>query len=136
MNSVILKAATRILSGFVLVLSIYLLWRGHHLPGGGFIAGLVAATGFALMILSEGPGLIRNSLPIRPQQMMGSGILVAILAGVVGIMHDNPFLTGIWWPRDTAVIGTPLIFDVGVFLIVLGAILTILVALEENAHDR
>lgn len=136
MNSVILKAATRLLSGSVLVLSIYLLWRGHHLPGGGFIAGLVAATGFALMILSEGPGMIRNSLPIRPQQMMGLGILFALAAGLVGIVYDRPFLTGIWWPRHTAIIGTPLIFDLGVFILVVGAILTILVALEEDAHDR
>ena len=49
MNSVILKAATRIIGGIVFMFAVYLLWRGHHDPGGGFIAALVASTGFALI---------------------------------------------------------------------------------------
>ena len=51
MTSVILKTATRLVGALVLVLSVYLLWRGHHAPGGGFIAALVAATGFALSLI-------------------------------------------------------------------------------------
>ena len=62
MNSIILKAATRLLSGIVLVFAVYLLWRGHHAPGGGFIAALVAATGFALVALAEGQNNVRRGL--------------------------------------------------------------------------
>ena len=132
MRSVILKAATRLLSGLVLVLSIYMLWRGHHEPGGGFIAALVAATAFALMGLSEGPAAVRNGLRIRPQYLMAAGMLLSMSAGGIGIFYQQPFLTGLWWPSHSALAGTPLLFDIGVFLVVLGAILTVLLALEES----
>jgi multisubunit Na+/H+ antiporter MnhB subunit len=116
----------------VLVLSVYLLWRGHHAPGGGFIAALVAATGFALVVLAEGPGVVRRGLRIRPQYLIGAGLALSMGAGLVGMIRQQPFLTGIWWPSTSAVAGTPLFFDAGVFLVVLGAILTVLLALEES----
>ena len=132
MNSIILKTATRLVSALVLVLAIYLLWRGHHAPGGGFIAALVAATGFALVTLSEGPQVVRTGLRIRPPHMIGAGFGLALGAGIPGMLAQQPFLSGIWWPPDKAIIGTPLLFDMGVFLVVLGAILTVLLALEES----
>lgn len=132
MTSVILKTATRLVGALVLVLSVYLLWRGHHAPGGGFIAALVAATGFALVVLAEGPGVVRRGLRIRPQYLIGAGLALSMGAGLVGMIRQQPFLTGIWWPSTSAVAGTPLFFDAGVFLVVLGAILTVLLALEES----
>ena len=132
MNSVILRSATRLISGLVLMSSVYLLWRGHHLPGGGFIAALVAATGFALMVIAEGPAAVRRGLRIGPQYLIAAGLLVALGSGSAGLVGRQPFLTGLWWPRQAALVGTPLIFDVGVFLVVLGAILTVLLALEED----
>ena len=132
MTSVILKTATRLVSALVLVLSVYLLWRGHHAPGGGFIAALVAATGFALVVLSEGPRVLRRGLRIRPQYLIGAGMGLSMGAGLAGMMRQQPYLTGIWWPSANAVVGTPLLFDLGVFLVVLGAILTVLLALEES----
>ena len=131
MNSVILKTATRILSGIVLVFALYLLWRGHHLPGGGFIAALVAATGFALAALADGPGAVRRGLFVTPQQLIATGMMAAVCAGVLGVVDSRSFMSGLWWPDGNAVIGTPLLFDTGVFLVVLGAILAVLLALEE-----
>jgi len=132
MTSVILKTATRLIGALVLVLSVYLLWRGHHAPGGGFIAALVAATGFALVALSEGPGVVRRGLRIKPQYLIGAGLVLSMGAGLIGMMRQQPFLSGVWWPSTSAVAGTPLFFDTGVFLVVLGAILTVLLALEES----
>ena len=132
MNSIILKAATRLLSGIVLVFAVYLLWRGHHAPGGGFIAALVAATGFALVALAEGPNTVRRGLYVAPQHLIGVGIGLAMCSGLLAVLQDKPFLSGIWWPPHNALIGTPLVFDLGVFLVVLGAILTILLALEDT----
>ena len=132
MTSVILKTATRLIGALVLVLSVYLLWRGHHAPGGGFIAALVAATGFALVALSEGPGVVRRGLRIKPQYLIGAGLVLSMGAGLIGMMRQQPFLTGVWWPSTSVVAGTPLFFDTGVFLVVLGAILTVLLALEES----
>ena len=133
MNSVILKSATRLLSGLILMLSVYLLWQGHNAPGGGFIAALVATTGFALVALTEGPDAVRNGIRIKPQYLIATGMLLAMGSGIAGMIQGRPFLTGIWWPANTDVvwIGTPLIFDIGVFLTVIGAILTVLLALEE-----
>ena len=130
MNSVILKAATRLISAIVMMFAVYLLWRGHHAPGGGFIAALVAATGFALVALSDGPGTVRQGLFVAPQYLIGAGLALVLFAGGAAMMGGEPFLTGIWWPPGSAVVGTPLLFDVGVFLVVLGAILTVLLALE------
>jgi multisubunit Na+/H+ antiporter MnhB subunit len=66
MQSYILKAATRLLVGLILVFSVYLLFRGHNAPGGGFSAALVAATAFALFAIAEGPGPVYQALRIDP----------------------------------------------------------------------
>ena len=130
--SIILRAATRLLSGIVLMVAVYLLWRGHNAPGGGFIAALVASTGFALVVLSEGPAVVRQGLFVRPPQLIGIGLTMAIGAGMLAVIQSQPYLTGIWWPKPSPWIGTPLLFDTGVFLSVLGSVLTVLFALEET----
>ena len=132
MKSIILKTATRLLSGIVLVFAVFLLWRGHHAPGGGFIAALVAGTGFALVALAEGPASVRRGLSVSPQFLMGFGVMLAVCSGIPGMIGDHPFLTGVWWPIENPSVGTPLVFDAGVFLVVLGAILTVLLELEES----
>jgi len=133
MRSVILTTATRLLVGLILVFAVYLLWRGHHLPGGGFAAALVAATGFALFALAEGPGAVRRALRVEPRQVTAAGLALALAAGLVGRLAGEPFLTGIWWaPAKDLVLGTPLLFDVGVFFVVLGSVLTLVLALEES----
>ena len=133
MQSVILKTATRLMVGLILVFAVYLLLRGHHEPGGGFIAALVAGTGFALFGIAEGPGKVRRAIRLRPATIALSGLSLAIIAGLPAVFASRPFLTGIWWNLGTKLsVGTPLIFDIGVFLAVLGAILAILLALEES----
>jgi len=132
MKSVILKSASQLISAIVLVFAIYLLWRGHHAPGGGFIAALVAGTGFALILIAEGPDRLRQGIMVSPQHFIGLGIGMALSSGFWALFQNKPFLTGLWWPSDDVAIGTPLLFDAGVFLTVLGCILTVLLALEEN----
>jgi len=132
MKSVILKSAAQLVGAIVLVFAIYLLWRGHHAPGGGFIAALVASTGFALVLIAEGPDRFRQRIMVAPQHLIGTGIGLSVGAGFMALFQNKPFLTGIWWPPNAAILGTPLLFDSGVFLAVLGCILTVLLALEEN----
>ncbi len=133
MQSVILSTATRLLVGLILVFAVYLLWRGHHLPGGGFAAALVAATGFALFVLAEGPAAVRRALRADPRQITAAGLAMALAAGILPLLWAEPFLTGLWWtPEAGPALGTPLIFDAGVFLAVLGAVLTLVLALEEH----
>jgi multisubunit Na+/H+ antiporter MnhB subunit len=132
-QSVILKTATRLMVGVILVFAVYLLIRGHHKPGGGFVAALVAGTGFALFAIAEGPGEVGRAIRLRPATIACSGLSLAIFAGLPALFASRPFLTGIWWNLGPELsVGTPLIFDIGVFLAVLGAILAILLTLEEN----
>jgi len=137
MPSLILKTATRLLVGLILTFSIYLLLRGHNAPGGGFAAALVAGTGFALFVFAEGATVVRQAIRIAPQKLALGGVGLALGSGLAGFSAGRPFLTGIWWiwekgqPSELA-IGTPLFFDVGVYFAVLGAILTLILALEEN----
>ena len=137
MPSLILKTATRLLVGLILNFSVYLLMRGDNAPGWGFAAALVGGTGFALFAIAEGPAVVRGALRIPPQKIVLSGLSLALVSGLVALVVDRPFFTGIWWIREgrqapTLAIGTPLFFDIGVFLAVLGTILTLILALEEN----
>ncbi len=137
MSSLILKTATRLLVGLMLTFSVYLLLRGHNAPGGGFAAALVAGTGFALFAIAEGPAVVRRAVRIAPQRIAMGGLGLALVSGLVALLIGRPFFTGIWWiwekqQASKLAIGTPLLFDVGVFFAVLGTILTLILALEEN----
>ncbi len=137
MRSVILKTATRLMVGLIMIFAAYLLLRGHHEPGGGFAAALVAGTGFALFAIGEGPVKVRQAIRLRPTLISMSGLGIGALSGLPAALTGKPFLTGIWWSigRPGGVqfdIGTPLIFDIGVFLAVLGAVLSMILGLEEN----
>ena len=137
MQSLILRTATRLLVSLILVFSVYLLLRGHNSPGGGFSGALVAGTGFALYIIAEGAGAVRQAIRIDPRRLIVFGMALALISGAIGLLAGAPFLTGLWWTladltEHAIVVGTPFFFDVGVYAIVLGAILTILLALEEE----
>lgn len=132
MNSIILKTATRLMIGLMLVFAVYLFLRGHHEPGGGFSAALLAGTAFSLFAITDGPDQVRKAIRIRPSAMAMTGLALAAGAGLPALFTGKPFLTGIWWETPAFSAGTPLLFDLGVFLAVLGAILSMLLALEEN----
>ena len=135
MESFILRVATRLLVGLILVFSVYLLFRGHNAPGGGFSAALVAGTAFSLFAIAEGPKAVRQALQIDPLVLVALGLLVAMGSGLIAALSGRPFLTGLWWVFKTGAnalaLGTPLFFDIGVFLVVLGTILILVLKLEE-----
>ncbi|MFP3981334.1 MAG: Na+/H+ antiporter subunit B [Desulfobacterales bacterium] len=135
--SLILRTATRLLVSMILVFSVYLLLRGHNAPGGGFAGALVAGTGFALYIMAEGSASVRRAIRIDPRRLIVFGMGLALVSGLIGMFAGKPFLTGLWWTiaeinGKQILVGTPLFFDIGVFAIVLGTILTLIIALEEN----
>lgn len=135
MRSLILSAAARVLFPLLLLFSVFLLFRGHNEPGGGFVGGLVAATAYALLALTGGTEAARRLLPARPQLLVGVGLLAALAAGVVGLAAGRPFLTGLWGDMLLPVVGkpgTPVLFDTGVYLTVLGVVLLILFTLQEE----
>lgn len=136
-DSIILATAARYLAPLMVLFSFYLLLRGHNEPGGGFVGGLVAAVAFALYIVAYDVRQARHMLRVQPQTLMGTGLLIALLSGVPAVLQDTPFMTGFWLKQQVPVIGkvgTPLVFDVGVYLLVIGIVLTILFALAERSE--
>lgn len=137
MPSVILSTATRILMPMLLLFSAFILFRGHNLPGGGFIGGLVASATFILHSYAYGVKNTRVLLRISPRMLVGAGLLVALGSGCVALFIEKPFLTGQWGEvqmgsDEILHLGTPIFFDVGVYLVVIGAVLTIILSLAEG----
>ena len=136
MNSLILRTATSLLQAVLLLFSVFLLLRGHDLPGGGFIGGLVGAAAIALYALAFGAPRAARMLRASPRILFGVGLCAAVAAGLAAGLASLDFLTGLWWIFDLGPfevkLSTVLLFDVGVYLVVVGTILTMLFALEER----
>lgn len=135
MSSSILRTAARVLMPLLLMLAIFLLLRGHDEPGGGFVAGLVIAVAFVLRILAEGAAAARRALLVDPWRLLGAGLLVALGSGLIPVAQGRPFLTACWMAVGPAAwqlaLGTPLLFDIGVCLVVIGVVLTMTFNLAE-----
>lgn len=139
MNSVILATVSRLLTGLLLVFSVFLLLRGHNLPGGGFSGGLVAASAFVLFAFASGFPAARRLLVLGPRVIIGFGLVVAIVAGLAGNVAGLPFLTGLWDQTPLPVVGklgTPLLFDVGVYFAVLGVTTLIVFSLGDDGGEE
>ncbi|MCC2595068.1 Na(+)/H(+) antiporter subunit B [Pusillimonas sp. MFBS29] len=126
MSSVIFRVGSTVILPFALALSLYLLWRGHNEPGGGFIGGLIAAAGYACYALPRGHTALRKVLPIDSLQLLSLGLGAALISGVAGLMERAAYLTHAWTEIGGVALGTTLLFDIGVYLTVIGAILTFL----------
>ncbi len=115
--------------------SLFLLVRGHNLPGGGFTGGLVAASAFVLQALAYGHKNAAALIPCSPQLIIGSGLLVAVLSALLSTTQGLPFMTGVWGETAYPVIGqlgTPFFFDLGVYLVVFGVIILIAFSLADT----
>ena len=134
MTSLIFKTASRFLLIITLLFSIWVLLRGHNAPGGGFIGGLIGSSGFALYLLAHGPLALRKIIKINLASLLALGLLFAMSSGLVALLQDKMFLTGVWSHLGfiNIQIGTPIVFDIGVYLVVLSSVLMIMLALEES----
>ncbi|WP_029214588.1 Na+/H+ antiporter subunit B [Kallotenue papyrolyticum] len=134
MKSLILRTATRLLTTLLLLFSIFLLLRGHNEPGGGFVGGLMAASAFVLYSIAFDPSAARRALRFEPTVLIGAGLLLALLSGLVGVARGLPFMTGVWGtlPGLMVELGTPLVFDIGVYLTVIGVTTSIILTLAEE----
>ena len=135
-SSLILRSAGHFLLPLLLIFSLFLLLRGHNEPGGGFIAGLVAAAAISLYLFSMDIHAARKALWLDPRDLIGGGLMLAVLSGVPGIFQGKAFFSSLWWPLELPLLGTiklstPLFFDIGVYLVVVGVVLTIVLNLAE-----
>ena len=139
MRLLILRTTAYLLIPLLLMFSLFMLLRGHDAPGGGFIGALLAAHAFALYMLAfDSAEILRITRGIHGRQLIGIGLVTAVASAVLPMLAGRPLQTGLWITLhlsgdEELHLGTPLLFDAGVYLTVLGAALTLLVELEEDA---
>lgn len=134
MNSLIFRTAAPAIAAVMILFSVIVLLRGHNDPGGGFIAGLIAASAIALVGMSLGVGAVRRLLRVNPIVVAGFGVMVAVFSGLLSAFAGVPFLTGLWLPAH--LFGTPGLFDIGVYFTVFGTVTAITLALEDSGEGE
>lgn len=137
MDSVILKTAIRFLLPLLLLSSVFLFLRGHNEPGGGFVGGLVASGAIALYAMTYSAAAARQVVRVSPRVLIGSGLLISLSSGMAPLFLGRPFLTGLWAKTTTSGLGelhlgTPLLFDLGVYCVVTGVTLVFIFSLLEE----
>jgi multisubunit Na+/H+ antiporter MnhB subunit len=132
MKSIVLRIAANYLKSLLVILSVIVLYRGHNIPGGGFIGGLLAASGYIIYMMAYGAKITLDKMWIKPFGLMALGLLIALGSGLVGPAIAEPFMTGLWFSVAGLKLGTPTLFDVGVYFTVIGVMLVIMIAIFEN----
>ena len=135
-----LRVATRLLVPVCLLFAVFVLLKGHQTPGGGFVAGLVAAIALIAHRMAYGRASLRHMLRVRERTLIGVGLLLALVTGLGPTLLGRPFLTSrfgylplpgtderVEW---TTVLG----FDLGVFLVVLGVVLAMINAVSRESE--
>lgn len=136
MNSLIFSAVTRYLSWAMLAMSVYILFRGHDEPGGGFVGGLVAAMALGILALSDGVAAARRRLVVHPAVLIGAGLAFGIAGGLPGLFLDGSFLAHQWVFFDNGFkLGTTMVFDLGVYFVVFGGMLSLIFRLYEEEAE-
>jgi len=139
-NSLILRTAALLVLPLQLLFSIFLLLRGHDEPGGGFIGGLVAAGALALYLYASDVKALNRLLRISPKDLLAVGLLLGLLATVPAIFLGEAFFTAQWLEislGDNLIkLSTVLIFDIGVYLTVVGTLVTMFSALAETQLEE
>lgn len=123
---------------FVILLAVHLFLRGHDLPGGGFAAGIALSVAFVLQYMASGARWVEERLEIRPAIWIGSGLLIATVAGAGAWVFGRPFLTSAFQYADLPLLGrvpvaSAVVFDLGVVILVVGATVMMLVALAHQS---
>ncbi|MDZ7751973.1 MAG: monovalent cation/H+ antiporter subunit A [Gammaproteobacteria bacterium] len=134
MHPPVMASLTRLLLPLALLVSAFIFLRGHNQPGGGFIAGLITAVALIMQYLANGVAWTQSRLPANMHPVLALGLLVATLTGLASWLFGHPFLTSAFthlhWPLvGDFEVASAMAFDFGVYLVVVGATLLILIHL-------
>lgn len=137
-NELMIHTITRIVTFIVLAFSVYLFFAGHNNPGGGFIGGLMTASALVLLYLGFDLKSIKKALPFNYTVIIAIGLLTAIMTGVSSMLFGYPYLTQFFGYYQLPILGkteltTALFFDLGVYLVVVGIALTIILTISEDS---
>lgn len=135
-STLVLRVVTKAMVPVMAVYSVYLLVRGHDAVGGGFIGGLVAGAALVLQFFAGGGQTPRAAS--RPLDLLGVGLLISVGYGLIGLLAGGSFLGGgVWYPAVPLLgevkVAASLVFDLGVFLLVVAAVGAVLRFLGEGA---
>ena len=138
-HPVVMASFSRLLLPLALLVAVFVLLRGHNLPGGGFIAGLITAIALITQYLANGIAWTGSRMSARLHPMIGIGLLIATATGLASWVFDHPFLTSTFtylhWPLvGKFEVASAMLFDLGVFMVVVGVTLVILLRLG-HLHD-
>jgi multisubunit Na+/H+ antiporter MnhB subunit len=127
---VIVDVSVRLIFPALILGSIYLLLAGHNQPGGGFVGGIVAGAAVALRYVAGGVAEVRSLTRAHPWTVLGAGLLVAALTAMIPVVFGDPVLRSYEAELELPVLGdvkltTSLVFDVGVYLVVVGLVLMV-----------
>jgi len=136
--SSILDITLRWLIVLLSIVSFFLLLRGHDEPGGGFSAGLVAASAIVIMTIAYGAEVGRKLLYFKPLSYIAAGLIIAVLAGMLKL--TAPFMSSVWIKLPlgftTLKLGSPLLFDLGVYIVVLGVVSSFVLEIESVVNKK
>lgn len=137
-HPLMMVVATRVMMPIALLVAAFIFFRGHNLPGGGFIAGLIAAIAVVMQYMASGFGWAAERQRIPYHGIIGSGVLIAAITGLGAWLNSKPFLTSAFGyihipPLEEFEWATAALFDVGVFLAVVGAVMLTLESLARYA---
>jgi multicomponent K+:H+ antiporter subunit A len=142
MHPMMMVVVTRVIMPVVLMVGFYIFWRGHNVPGGGFIAGLVVSIAVVMQYMASGFSWTSARLRYPYHGVIGTGVLIAGLTGIGSWFFGKPFLTSDFTyvripPFEKFELATAALFDLGVFLAVVGAVMLSLESfsrLSRRAH--
>ena len=139
MKSLIFRTIAPVIVSVMVLFSIFVLLRGHNEPGGGFIGGLIAVAALSIYGIAFGVETVRRAIVFHPLSIAGAGLLLAALSGLLSMAFHVPFMTGLWvYPvvlGEEIPLSSVMTFDIGVYLVVVGAVTSIALSLEEKGED-
>lgn len=139
MRSLILRTVAPLIVGLMVLFSIFVLLRGHNEPGGGFIGALIAVAALSIYGIAFGVETVRRAIVFHPLAIAGAGLMLSTLSGLVSMVFHVPFMTGLWiYPvilGEAVPLSSVMTFDIGVYLVVVGAVTSVALSLEERGED-
>ena len=136
-NDVMLQTATKVVTFIILMFAVHIFFAGHYTPGGGFVGGLLTTSAIVLLMLAFDLETVKKILPINYLIMTAVGLLLALATAAASIIFDVPFFTHAYDYFDLPLFGntslhSALLFDVGVYLVVVGVTMTIIQTIGED----
>lgn len=137
MNSVILQIAARYLKWLLLVFAVLALFRGHNYPGGGFIGGLMAGLAIVYEGFAYNAFQVKERLKDGPERYIAGGLFAILLSFIPSLLRGETLMTGVWIKipvplGESIKLGTPFLFDIGVFFVVIGVTLIFVFSLTQK----